>query len=200
MLNDPRISKKLWCRIHLVPETGCWIWTGRINDDGYGLIWSTETKKARVAHRVFYEVLKEAIPKETELDHLCRVRNCCNPDHLEAVTHRENFERSTARKGFLRKTHCIHGHEYSSENTYVSPKGVRACRICRYLNTAKSQLLNIEKVRERQRLSKARNYLKHRDILIQKQKEYAERNKEKIRERMRAYYQANKEKWKGYKH
>jgi hypothetical protein len=204
MLNDPRLSEKLWRRIHVVPQTGCWLWTGSINRDGYGLIWSKTKggcgKKGRVAHRVFYEILKEAIPRETEIDHLCRIRNCCNPDHLEAVSHRENFDRSTARKGLSRKTHCIRGHEYNPQNTYLSPKGVRACRICRTINNRASQARNFDKVKERQRLHKARKYRENRKTLLQRQKEYAARNKEKIREKMRAYYQANKEKWIKYKH
>jgi len=107
-------------------EGECWIWTGRINVDGYGTLGS------RYAHRVVYEELVGEIPDGLHLDHLCRVRSCVRPLHLEPVTQRENTLRG---QNFCavkaRQTHCIHGHEFTPANTYVRTNGTRQCRTCR---------------------------------------------------------------------
>ncbi len=77
------------------------------------------------------QVYKRQIPEGLEIDHLCRVRNCINPEHLEAVTQRENFLR-----GIAVKTHCKRGHEYSAENTRVYHRA-RHCRLCDKLRVYK---------------------------------------------------------------
>lgn len=76
---------------HEVDSNGCWIWQHAIGDDGYGRIWNGRIM-AR-AHRVYYERLVGPVPLGLELDHLCRVRSCVNPNHLEPVTHGENVRR-----------------------------------------------------------------------------------------------------------
>ena len=119
-------------------EIGCWLWTGTINNEGYGAATSKDAETGRVthtAHRIAYELLNSPIPAGKELDHLCRVRRCVNPTHLEPVTHRENMMRSpiaASAKNAL-KTHCPSGHLYSPENTYIRKgKGftMRMCRTC----------------------------------------------------------------------
>ena len=107
-------------------RNGCWLWTGYISN-GYGLIkWAG---KVRSAHRTAYELLVGPISVGLEIDHLCRVKNCVNPDHLEPVTHRENCARGENYNS--NKTHCINGHAFDSENTYIIPSsGGRQCRIC----------------------------------------------------------------------
>lgn len=86
------------------------------------------------AHRLSYELHKGEIPEGLEIDHLCRNRWCVNPDHLEAVTRRENIMRGDGPKklGELnsKKTHCKHGHPFDKENTRYRPTGGRSCRIC----------------------------------------------------------------------
>ena len=113
------------------PETGCWLWTAGCNG-GYGLYWSAG--KHFYAHRYAYEKLVGPIPEGLELDHLCRVHSCCNPTHLEAVTHAENTHRGTAgrvsRDRQLAKTHCPYGHPYSGDNLYIAPDGGRRCKEC----------------------------------------------------------------------
>src|SRR5215472_6923837 len=110
-----------------VAETGCWLWLGNTYPNGYPQVAWDGTN--RLGHRVFYTQLVGPIPEGLHLDHLCRTPLCVNPDHLEPVTKRENERRGMC--GVL-KTHCIHGHEYTLENTYRPPGRLssRACRAC----------------------------------------------------------------------
>ena len=112
------------------PNTGCWLWVGTTSPNGYGRFWS----KGRLAyaHRHAYERWVGPIPDGLQLDHLCRVRCCVNPGHLEAVTCRENLLRGeTFQAANAAKTHCIRGHEFTPENTHVRKGGGRDCRTCR---------------------------------------------------------------------
>ena len=101
----------------------CWLWTGQLNNKGYGLFSINGGKRA--AHRVGYEMWVGAIPAHLVLDHLCLVKRCVNPAHLEPVTVAENQRRMGATK-----TQCKYGHAYTEENTYRSPRGERRCREC----------------------------------------------------------------------
>ncbi len=111
---------------------GCIIFTGSLNYKGYGTIRISRTKQRAYTHRVMYEHFIGPIPQGLVLDHLCRVRRCCNPYHLEPVTNRENYMRGDRRSA---TTHCPQGHPYDEANTYVyvNRAGVRArvCRTCR---------------------------------------------------------------------
>ena len=115
-----------------VPESGCWLWMGPISSHGYGKIGKS------YAHRVSYERYRGPIPSELQIDHLCRVRCCVNPDHLEVVTANENKARGVSPAAVhARKTHCIKGHPFDEHNTWYrtmkNGKKSRQCRICRYL-------------------------------------------------------------------
>ncbi len=121
-------------RSYLKPdENGCVLWSGCVNDKGYGR-FNTENRKTVLAHRFAFLLSGQAIPDGLELDHLCRVPACCNPLHLEPVEHRENVRRGLAGKTVnnpqKRKTHCPNGHPYSGENLYDTPCGRRHCREC----------------------------------------------------------------------
>jgi len=118
-------------------ETGCWLWTGRIGDDGYGTIAAgadvdeARPRRALRAHRVMYELLVGPIPEGLVIDHLCRVRGCVNPEHLEPVTERINLLRGdtvTARNASV--THCPQGHPYDEANTFRRKNNGRECREC----------------------------------------------------------------------
>ena len=103
----------------------CWLWTGW-RRNGYG-ITRLESRNLLYLHRVMYELLRGPIPAGMQIDHLCRIRLCCNPEHLEVVTPRENFLRQP-RNGT--HTHCVHGHELTPENLKIRPDGRRLCRAC----------------------------------------------------------------------
>lgn len=72
----------------------CWLWTGRLNNKGYGRVTLWAKKRGYMAHRMAYEFAVGPIPDGLEIDHLCRNRICCNPSHLEPVTHQENVRRA----------------------------------------------------------------------------------------------------------
>lgn len=129
-------------KVMVDPNSGCWLWTACIAPNGYGLFHNSETQMLEGAHRFSYKAFRGEIPNGLNLDHLCRVRACVNPHHLEPVTHAENVRRGLSPAMFTKaaierghaKTHCPSGHPFSEENTYIynSPTGPhRACRICR---------------------------------------------------------------------
>jgi len=102
----------------------CWIYTGSKDRYGYGRIG---IKLRRVStHRFMYEYYCGSISPDLELDHLCRNHACCNPEHLEAVSHQVNMHRGN--NGM--KTHCKNGHEFNPENTYIKKDGSRNCKLC----------------------------------------------------------------------
>ena len=108
----------------------CWLWTGYLNDRGYGEM-RVGNKKLR-AHRAVYAYLVGEPPEDKVANHLCKVRNCVNPDHLEFVTQRENVMYSVSPASLnARKTHCKNGHEFAGYNLYVKPNGQRICRTCK---------------------------------------------------------------------
>lgn len=76
--------------------TPCWVWQRQLTEEGYGRI-SVNGKVQRV-HRYYYEHKYGPIPEDRELDHLCRIRSCCRPDHLEPVTGQVNKQRGAAAK------------------------------------------------------------------------------------------------------
>ena len=115
----------LWLRFwRNVRADGCWLWRGATFKAGYGAF--SVAGHVALAHRLSYECWVGPIPHGLEIDHLCRVRSCVNPLHLEAVTPRENMRRGA---GHGSEAHCPHGHAYDEANTYRN-RGKRYCREC----------------------------------------------------------------------
>jgi hypothetical protein len=121
-------AERLMSKIRHVGEH--WMWTGAKSGSGYGVL-SMPTPSGwqpRPAHRIAYELLVGSIPDGLTIDHLCRVRLCVNPAHLEPVTMRENIlrgESPTAKNA--RKTTCDQGHPLRVRPAYPS---TRMCRTC----------------------------------------------------------------------
>lgn len=128
-----RSETKFWSPVN--KTTTCWLWTGKLTDRGYGR--TSFRRRLQFIHRIAYVLLVGPIPEGHELDHLCRVRNCVNPAHLEPVVHRINSLRSHSMVADnAQKTSCLRGHEFSVENTYINSKGGRVCRACRVARRA----------------------------------------------------------------
>jgi hypothetical protein len=119
------------------PNSGCFIWMGYVHPCGYGmtLVRNADGSLTRYAHKAAYEYFVGPVPPGLEIDHLCRVRCCVNPDHLEPVTHSENVRRGVGPmlnviRGRL-KTHCKRGHLLSGANVYIKNGKHRICKTCK---------------------------------------------------------------------
>lgn len=118
----------------MVSTEDCWHWAREIGASGYGraVVYINGKKKYYRAHQVMYENMIGPIPDGLELDHLCRVRCCVNPEHLEPVTHAENMAR---RIPFI-KLICNNGHALTPDNVYIfrqkrNPlQTFKNCRMC----------------------------------------------------------------------
>lgn len=123
------LSKLAWSdRRHA--GTRCLEWTAGHTTAGYGQFHIGADRV--YAHRFAYELWFGSIPDGYQIDHLCRNRGCVSPAHIEAVTPRVNNMRSMSTAALNAvKTHCVRGHEFTPENTYVTPnRGTRQCRKC----------------------------------------------------------------------
>lgn len=125
------------------PRPDCLIWPGAV-DRGYGRVYVDGTAKR--VHRVVWELRNGPIPDGLTIDHVCRIRSCCNTDHMELVTSGENVRRATP---FTREylsnpdrvrhlaTHCRNGHLYTEATTAHRPNGTRRCLVCKAAQAAK---------------------------------------------------------------
>lgn len=125
------ITERLFPRLDVASD--CWLWTGAVDIGGYGII-SRGPRGAtgtRFVHRAVWELLVGEIPEGYDLDHMCRVRLCCNPDHLQPVTRQENVNRGSHRAGAPRGRYCrSKRHEFTPENTARQKNGARLCKAC----------------------------------------------------------------------
>jgi hypothetical protein len=95
------LEKGFYQRVPVVDPSECWIWTGSHDMNGYGTFSVKDGQKKRKlrAHRMAWVYSEgQSIPEGMTVDHLCRVRNCVNPGHLEMVTHAENIHRRPLQK------------------------------------------------------------------------------------------------------
>ena len=126
MLPHSSIPDRFWT--HVKFEDLCWLWTGCTTSRGYGTF--TNGGKTTRVHRYAYEFCVGPIPDGQQIDHLCRVKHCVNPDHLEAVTDRVNTRRGL-RSFKVPRTHRPAGHEMSGDNVYIEMRPIPHCRACR---------------------------------------------------------------------
>lgn len=121
-----------WNKVNKTDD--CWLWTGKI-DDGYGRVYIKGTHY--LVHRLMVAIMKEPVLPDMVIDHICKVRNCCNPDHLRQVTKSEN---NLTRKNNPDPTLCINGHPLFDEDsqTHISVRRTRkqgpqlsiTCKLC----------------------------------------------------------------------
>lgn len=124
MYSNPTSPNRFWSKVTFTST--CWLWTASKKPGGYGQFKASGSVRASpvYVHRYAYEFCFGPIPEGLQIDHLCHVRHCVNPDHLEAVTQQENIIRAAARI-----THCPQGHPYNDINTYRLGNR-RFCREC----------------------------------------------------------------------
>lgn len=124
------VRQKIQEGVRICEKTGCWIWEKGKTSCGYGATYCEGIFFS--THVSSYELYIGPVERGFELDHLCRNRSCCNPNHLEKVLHRENLIRSPISRTFqnIQATHCPQGHEYNSENTIVR-RNARECLQCK---------------------------------------------------------------------
>lgn len=119
--------------------TPCWLWIGSKDQKGYGYFWNKyKGKRGKMvrAHRWAYEHYVAEIAEGLQLDHLCRVRNCVNPAHLEPVTPQVNTLRgNSVSSRCAQQTHCVNGHPFSGKNLILVAfgKSRRRCRECKIM-------------------------------------------------------------------
>jgi hypothetical protein len=116
---------RFWTKVEMTD--GCWLWTDSLHELGYARFWVDRNTRV-YAHRYAYELKVGPIPDGMSIDHLCRVRHCVNPDHLEPVSHAENLRRSPIQPTTVNaaKTRCPYGHPYSG----TDKRGWRVCNRC----------------------------------------------------------------------
>jgi hypothetical protein len=137
-----RLARRLWARVWVDHETGCWIWTGTINARGYGVIsdgpFPDRRATSYAVHRLAYELLVGPVPDGLVVHHKCEVKRCVKasadeygPAHTEPTTQGENIRLGGPIAKNRRPTHCPQGHPYDEENTIVRiSNGSRMCRQC----------------------------------------------------------------------
>lgn len=113
-----------WWRVEIRTDDECWLWGQSTGSHGYGQTWDGRT--VRLAHRVAWVLTFGEIPAGMTVDHICRERKCCNPEHLRLLTNVDN----ATDNGRTGRTHCGNGHAYTAETTRITKAGHRRCLVC----------------------------------------------------------------------
>lgn len=122
------VLERIQSKIKLNEVTGCWEWTSHIDPAGYARV-SVESKSVYV-HRLAWSATHNDAEPEV-IDHLCRVRHCVNPEHLENVSNRTNIIRGMEPRAIAhRNGTCLKGHPASEIYRRKSTGGAVQCRAC----------------------------------------------------------------------
>lgn len=144
--------KAFWSKVEKGHWTECWPYNGTLKK--YGRFGS------RPAHRVSWEIHHESpFPKGKQACHSCDNPGCVNPHHIWPGTHRENMQDRDAkgRNWYANYTHCVNGHEYTPENTFINKTiGRRGCKECRKIRMRDYHARNKTKILKRKREQYAR--------------------------------------------
>ena len=117
-------SERFWAKVDRDDPAGCWLWTAGATGRGYGAFKFDDRQEP--AHRIAYRLMVGPIADDMTLDHLCRVRRCVNPAHLEVVSRGENVLRVIGPSATnARKTRAACGHPFD-----MFSGGKRRCRHC----------------------------------------------------------------------
>jgi hypothetical protein len=139
-LNEEQL-KRFWAKVNKKADDECWEWTAAKSPNGYGQF--ALNKIAKSTHRISYIIHKGQIPDGLMICHTCNNPPCVNPNHLYAGTGKDNAQQASADGLFpsQQKTHCIKGHEFTEENTFLrlrKGRGItRVCRECKRLSDRK---------------------------------------------------------------
>lgn len=157
-------ADRFWSKVRKT-ET-CWFWDAYRNHEGYGSYHGPDGVRT-TAHRIAWVLTGRTIPDGYHLDHLCRVRECVNPAHLDPVTPRENALRgNTLQAANAAKTHCPVGHPLDGERG----DGSRYCRACNRARNNAYRAEHLEASRARDRVKARVYYAAHRDEVRERQR------------------------------
>lgn len=131
------VQKRFETMIVGIPWSGCWLWSGTLNNKGYGMFWTKQTENKCLSHRFAWEQARGAIPKGLCVLHKCDVPCCVNPEHLFLGSIKDNNKDMTLKgrrnSGAVQRarTHCKHGHQFNEANTYWFLRRGRKERQCK---------------------------------------------------------------------
>lgn len=132
------LGERFWENVCPEPNSGCFLWMGSVIKQGYGRIRRENCGPGLTAHRASWEIHYGAIPEGMCVLHKCDTPSCVRPEHLFLGTNKDNTQDCIAKGRFVSphaarnkaKTHCIHGHEFTADNTRIRLDGSRACIKC----------------------------------------------------------------------
>lgn len=180
---DQQKESFLMNKIQVDTTTDCWNWRGYVDKGGYGRI--SLYGKQESAHRVFYALKIGPIPRGKakdipQIDHLCKNRRCCNPEHLELVSFKENILRGDSPSALhAKQVLCKRGHTLPTYPNYYrknSGRSERVCLICR-----KEIESSLKRIRSQRKARLAREQGPRREELLKKHRDCEKKRREKIK-------------------